>query len=709
MNYLKKLVTGILCLIFSLNATAQQHPGIMMTKKDVAAIRKGIQTYPLLKTSYAKVKRNADLALTAPILVPVPKDAGGGYTHEQHKKNYTNILNCGIAYQVSGQQKYADYIKTILLKYAAEYEKWPVHPKAKQGHQAGKLFWQSLNDFVWQVYTIQGYDLAYDGIAAADRKQIEDHLFMPILKYFTVDCASTFNLIHNHGTWDLAAVGMTGYILNKPEYVKMALKGSKLDGKTGYLAQVDQLFSPDGYYTEGPYYQRYALLPFVIFAKAINNYQPELKIFEYRNQLLSKAINTSLQLTYTDGSFFPINDAIKDKTYESAELVYGVDIAYADIKALPELLDVAERQGEVVISDAGLKIATDLAAGKKKMFNYQSQWIGDGANGKEGGLGILRYGNNEDQQCLLLKAASQGMGHGHFDRLNILYYDHGVEVFPDYGAARFLNIESKKGGDYLPENKTWAKQTVAHNTLVVDQSSNFKADADVAQQHYPELLFFKNDKDRQVISAKEDHAYPGVNMTRTSALVKVAALDKPLLIDVFQVIADQPHQYDLPFWYKGQLMDASFKLKGLTNNLKALGNEYGYQHIWLHAEQNIAPAGGYISVLNNKRFYTTHFTTDSPIQVKLLSLGANDPDFNLVDSKAFMLSQKQAQNQVFFTITEAHGRTNPVDETTVGSASVVSELKILSANTQQVDLSFKVKDKVYFYKINYQDKNITIN
>ena len=215
MNYLKKLVTGTFCLIFSLNATAQQHPGIMMTKKNVAAIRKGIQTYPLLKTSYAKVKKNADLALVSPILVPVPKDAGGGYTHEQHKKNYTNILNCGIAYQVSGQQKYADYIKNILLKYAAEYEKWPVHPKAKQGHQAGKLFWQSLNDFVWQVYTIQGYDLAYDGIAAADRKQIEDHLFMPILKYFTVNCASTFNLIHNHGTWDLAAVGMTGYVLNK--------------------------------------------------------------------------------------------------------------------------------------------------------------------------------------------------------------------------------------------------------------------------------------------------------------------------------------------------------------------------------------------------------------------------------------------------------------------------------------------------------------
>lgn len=705
MNCFKKLVLGCLCLYFSLPLVAQVHPGLMMTKGNVPAIRKGVSTYPILKDSYAVVKTDADLALSQPIVVPTPADAGGGYTHEQHKKNYTHILNCGIAYQISGEKKYADYISNILLKYAASYEKWPLHPKRKEGHQGGKIFWQSLNDFVWQVYTIQGYDLAYEAISAKDRATIEKHLFQPMMTFFTVDCKETFDKIHNHGTWDIAAVGMTGYVLNIPEYVQMAIKGSKKDGKTGYLAQVDQLFSPDGYYTEGPYYQRYALLPFVIFAKAINNYQPELRIFEYRNQLLAKAINTSLQLTYTNGAFFPINDAIKDKTYESAELVYGVDIAYADIKAQPELLDIAQKQGQVVVSDAGLKIAAALQENKMKPFVYQSQWIGDGANGLDGGLGILRYGKNSDQQCLLLKAASQGMGHGHFDRLNILYYDNNVEVFPDYGAARFMNIEAKKGGDYLPENKTWAKQTIAHNTMVVDQTSNFKGDWQKAQEHPAVKLFFNDQKNQQVVSAMEENAYPGVSMKRTSALIKVPALSKPLLLDIFQALSSTSHQYDLPFWYKGNFIDASFKINANTNNLKPLGSKYGYEHIWLNAEQNVPETGGYISILNNKRFYTTHFATDSPIQVKLISLGANDPEMNLVESKAFLLSQKQASNQVFFTITEAHGQTNPVSETTVGSRSVVSDLKINSADAQKVIVSFKVKGKVYHYQINYQDKN----
>ncbi|WP_084236683.1 heparinase II/III domain-containing protein [Pedobacter africanus] len=704
MNYLKKLVMALFCLMLSPSLMAQEHPGIMLTKKNIEAVRKGTLTYPLLKKSWLKVKADADKALTETIEVPTPKDAGGGATHEQHKKNYTNILNCGIAYQISGDKKYAAYVENILLKYAADYNKWPLHPKRKENHPAGRIFWQSLNDFVWQVYTIQGYDMAYDAISPKNRETITKGLFEPILKFFTIDCKDTFDKIHNHGTWDIAAVGMTGYVLNKPEYVEKAIKGSAKDGKTGYLAQIDQLFSTDGYYTEGPYYQRYALLPFVIFAKAINNFQPGLKIFEYRDQLLAKAINTSLQLTYTDGTFFPINDAIKSKTYETAELVYGVDIAYADIKAAPDLLDIAEKQDEVVVSDAGLKVAADLQAGKAKPFAYRSQLIKDGSKGNEGGLGILRYGSNDDQQALLIKAASQGMGHGHFDRLNLLYYDNNTEIFPDYGAARFINIESKKGGDYLPENKTWAKQTVAHNTLVVDQTSHSNGNPGVAQQNYPEILYFKSDKNLQAVSATERQAYPGVQMTRTSALLKVDALKKPLVIDIFQVLSDQPHQYDLPFWYKGHIIASSEKISAFTDRLIPLGTKDGYQHIWLNAEQPVAQNTGYLGILNNKRFYTVHFASESKLNLKILSLGANDPDLSLIESKAFMLSVPEAQNQVFFNIVETHGNTNTISETTTGATAMVSELRVISSSKEQVRVSFKVKNKPYTYQINYKNK-----
>ena len=37
------------------------------------------------------IKRRTDISVKTPMVVPLPKDAGGGYTHEQHKKNYTNM------------------------------------------------------------------------------------------------------------------------------------------------------------------------------------------------------------------------------------------------------------------------------------------------------------------------------------------------------------------------------------------------------------------------------------------------------------------------------------------------------------------------------------------------------------------------------------------------------------------------------------------
>ncbi len=703
MNYLKKVVLVFFCAFISHSISAQTHPNLMLSKANVQAVRKGIITYPLLRQSYQLVKKIADQALNMPITVPLPKDGGGGYTHEQHKRNYNNMFNCGIAYQISGEKKYADYVKNVLLNYAAQYEKWPLHPKGKSDDDAGRIFWQSLNDFVWQIYAVQAYDLVYNGLTATDRKTIEEKLFVPILKFFTEDRYDIFNKIHNHGTWNLAAVGITGYVLNKKEYVEIALNGSKKDGKTGYLAQINQLFSPDGYYMEGPYYQRYALLPFVLFAKAINNYEPSRKIFEYRNKLLSKAIRTSLQTTYTDKTFFPINDAIKDKTYESVELVYGVDIAYADISAESDLLDIAQKQNRVIVSDAGLKVAAAVHARKSVPFKYQTLWVSDGAKGNMGGLGILRFGVNTDQQCVVLKATSQGMGHGHFDRLNLLFYDNTTEIFSDYGAARFLNIDSKSGGGYLPENNTWAKQTVAHNTLVVDETSHFNAKVTLANSVSPTLLYFSNQPNLKVVSAKEDKAYSDVVMIRTSALVKIEGLNKPLLIDVMQVQSPNKHQYDLPFWYKGQLVNTSFRVKARTNNLTALGAKNGYQHIWLNANNLLEDKTGMVGLLNKNRFYTTHFVSDNPLEVKLISIGANDPEMNLVDGKAFMLTAN-GQNQTFVSITETHGSTDPIDETVTAAHPSISELKLQKADVQQTIVSFKLNGKTYTYQINYTDK-----
>lgn len=697
-----KYIIAFALLVINTVSKAQQHPSIMLTKKNIEQVRAGINKYPLLQTSYNELKKQADKAIASPINVPTPADGGGGITHEQHKENYKQAVACGVAYQVTKDKRYAEHLKNMLLKYADVYNTWPRHPKRKQ-EPGGKMFWQNLNDCVWLVYTIQGYDCIYEYVNPADRKKIEENLFASVVKELTEVNGKIFNLIHNHATWSTAAVGMTGYVLGRKDWVEMALKGSDKTGKTGFLKQIDDLFSPDGYYAEGPYYLRYAIHPFILFARAIQQHQPELKIYDYRNGLLKKAVQTALQCTYTNKVFFPVNDALKDKTYESEELVYAVDIAYGEMNASDDFLDIAQQQGKVIISDAGLKVAKAIAAGKTKPFVYKPMWISDGADGKSGGLGILRNGPNKNQTLAVLKAGTQGMGHGHFDKLNILFYDNNSEVLSDYGAARFLNVETKTGGGYTKENESWAKQTVAHNTMVVDKKTQFGAEWEDAEKFHPELLYFDANQNFQVSSAKEVNAYEGVEMIRTVVLFKPEKAESPLLIDVFKVKSAKEHQYDLPFWYQGHITNTPFTIRSNNTQLNTLGTKDGYQHLWLTATGKLKGNNGQITVLNNKKFYTTTFLADSSTQVQFVLLGASDPQMNLRNEKAFILSQPKSANHTFVNIIEPHGANNPIAEFTTGFMPVVKELKLVTDSDDISVVTFSYNNKLYTVTINYNN------
>lgn len=699
---MKLFVLSISLMAAGIIAQAQSHPSIMLTRSNIDAVRKGISDHPMMAASFKTVKKDADKALKTGIDVPTPADGGGGVTHEKHKKNYQQALACGVAYQITKDERYAKYVRDLLLEYAKHYNTWGRHPKRKL-EPGGKIFWQNLNDCVWQVYMIQAYDCVYNALSAADRKKIEEELFASVVKELSEVNGSIFNKVHNHGTWSVAAVGMTGYVCGRKDWVQAALHGSKLEDKGGFLAQLDQLFSPDGYYAEGPYYQRYAILPFMLFAKAIHQYDPKFGIYDFRDGLLKKAVNTALQCTYTNKVFFPLNDAIKDKTYETEEMVYAVDIAYSDMQAGDDLLDIAQQQDRVIISDAGLRVAQAIAAGKTRPFAYKPIWINDGADGKGGGLGILRSGANTDQLCVVMKAGTQGMGHGHFDRLNLLVYDNNGEVFSDYGAVRFLNVETKNGGNYTKENDSWGKQTIAHNTVVVDQRSHFNSNEKAGEEHTPKLVHFSANAQTQVVSAEEKNAYEGTALWRTAILFTPEDADNALLIDVFSVSSDEPHQYDLPFWYQGHITDLPFPAAMNEKQLPALGSNNGYQHLWLNGTGNPSKGRSYITVLNNRRFYTTHFIADTATRVKLVTLGAQDPDLNLRNEKAFILSQPAVTSHCFISITEPHGKNNTIAEVTTGANAAVKELKLISATQTNIQFRFIHKKKNYTVNIRKDD------
>ena len=714
-NFIKGIALGALCLFFQ-DALAQQHPRLVFNPKEVKEIKCKIGKLPLFDASLAEAKEEVDAEIKLGILLPIPKDFSGGYTHERHKKNFLIAEKAGKLYQLLGDKKYATYVRDMLLDYAKLYPTLPLHPQ-ERSYARGKLFWQALNDSNWLVYMSQAYDCVYDFMTPQERTVVEKDLFKPYADFISTGSPQFFNRVHNHSTWGNVAVGMIALVMDDAELLERALNGLKSDNvpagmkdndgglirkegqKTGFLANVDEPFSPDGYYTEGPYYQRYAMYPFMIFAEAIQNTKPDLKIFEYKNGILIKAVYTLLNLTNSAGEFFPLNDGQKGMSYYSRELVSAVDIAYLFGGKDASLLSIAQKQGRVQLDYSGMAVALGIKNNLQKPFDKKSIDLSDGSDGKQGGVAIIRNKKADDELTLVMKYAAQGLSHGHYDKLSFSFYNNNKEVFQDYGLARFVNIEQKGGGNYLHENTTWAKQSIAHNTIIQNEISHFTGDFDTGNQFASKkYLYDVSNPKAQIISATEDNAYPGTAMHRTMVVLEDESYEKPLLLDIFQVDSKTANQYDLPYYYHGQIMETNFAYD-TPASLQPLGTANGYQHLWKEGVgKAVAGENAKFSWLNNGVFQTITAVTQPEDELLLVRLGANDPSFNLRRDPGFIIRKKNTKKTAFVNVIETHGGYSPVSEFSGNAYSSISNLSLVfeDANYVAVTITNKNGKKILF-------------
>ncbi|MEG3181386.1 alginate lyase family protein [Sphingomonas sp. LT1P40] len=674
-----KYIALALALLLGTSAFAQNAAPVLASADAYRTMASGGARAPLFARELASARRMVDAGIRAGIDAPVPKDRGGGPTHERHKANYKLIQSAGALYRLTSDKRYASYVRDMLLAYAKLYPTLGKHPAAAN-QVPGRLFWQSLNDSVWLVHAIQGYDAVRADLTPAERKTIDDDVFRRMAAFLTGE-PTTFDRIHNHSTWANAGVGMTGYVLRDKILVEQALKGSDRSGKVGFLRQLDLLFSPDGYYAEGPYYQRYALQPFVVFSQAIADNEPSRKIFEYRDGIVLKAIRTAIQTTYA-GAFFPINDAMPDKTLRTEELYQGVAIGYA-ASGDTGLLAIAEWQGQVALSPQGFAVARDLAAGKAKPFAFASTLLRDGPDGRDGALAILRSGPQDKAQVVVAKNTAQGMGHGHFDKLNWLLYDNGNAIVTDYGAARFLNIEAKDGGRYLPENDSWAQQTVAHNTLVVNETSHFDTKLAPAEKAAPVQLAFQGEGPARYSIGEMAGAYPGVVFRRALVQIDMGTKASPLVLDLLTVKGGAKATYDLPLHFGGHIIDTDLKLAPNVTTRPVLGKANGYQHLWVDATAPLVNGQGRVTWINDGRFYTYRMAA-AGAQVILAESGANDPRFNLRREPVMIQRLTGAGDAAFLSLIEPHGRYDASSETTTNSRSAVTGLTMAEAGGARI-------------------------
>ncbi|MCF7352577.1 heparinase II/III family protein [Vibrio sp. CK2-1] len=679
---------------------------LLMNFEEAAELAKELGKDTLLGNALARDIAQTD-AYMADVGIEVPGHGeGGGYEHNRHKQNYIHMDLAGRLFLITGEQKYRDYIVELLTAYATVYPTLESNV-SRDSNPPGKLFHQTLNENMWMLYSSCAYSCVYHTLEESQKRQIEDDLFKHMIHMFVVTYGHDFDIVHNHGLWAVAAVGICGYAINDQESVDKALYGLKMDKVSGgFLAQLDQLFSPDGYYMEGPYYHRFSLRPIYLFAEAIERRQPELGIYEFNDSVIKTTSYAVFKTAFPDGTLPALNDSSKTISINDEGVIMATSVCYHRYEQTEVLLGMANHQQNVWVHKAGLTLSQAVeAADEIKPFSWGSLFMTDGPQGEKGGVSILRHRDAKDDDTMALIWFGQhgsdhqyhsALDHGHYDGLHLSVFNRGNEVLHDYGFGRWVNVEPKFGGRYIPENKSYCKQTVAHNTVVVDQKTQNNFNTALAESKFGQKHFFLTEDEKfQAMSGTISEYYDGVDMQRSVLLPELEEFEKPLVVDVYRITADAEHEYDLPYHHKGQIIRTDFDYQ-TESKLRPLGDSDGYQHLWNVASGSVE-GSSLVSWLHDSSYYSLVSSAPTGSQVIFARTGANDPDFNLRSEPTLILRQK-AKDHVFASVLETHGYFNESIEASVGARGLVEAVQVIGHNATGtiVEISLTTGKKYVF-------------
>ncbi|ENK2106435.1 heparinase II/III domain-containing protein [Vibrio alginolyticus] len=659
---------------------------ILLTEAEVELLRKEVGKPSLMGKSIEANRKELEAFMRLPLDVPGHGEAGG-YEHNRHKQNYTYMNLAGRLFLITQEEKYAQFVKDLLAIYAEKYLTFDFHVQ-KNTNPTGRLFHQILNEHCWLMFTSLAYSCVASMMTEEERTAVVERIFEPMLDMFTVKYAHDFDRIHNHGIWAVAAVGICGLAIGKPEYLEMSVYGQDRDDTGGFLAQISQLFAPSGYYMEGPYYHRYAIRPTCVFAEVVHRHMPEVDIYNYKDKVIGNTVQAMLATAYPNGEFPALNDASRTMSITDMGVQVAVSVYSKHYGMDDNILGMAKIQNAVWMHPCGLELsqAYDKAIADREigMPFWPSVELNEGPTGNNGAQGFIRMQDKTgDVSQLVMNYGQHGMGHGNFDTLGITFFNRGQEVLREYGFCRWVNVEPKFGGRYLDENKSYARQTIAHNAVTIDEQCQNGFDVDRADSVHGLPHFFKVEgTEINGMSAFANDHYPNTDMQRSVFMLNLDELEAPLLLDLYRIEGEGEHQYDYSHQYDGQIVRTNFDYQSF-GELNTLGDDFGYQHLWKVASGKVQDTA-LVSWLQNNTYYTWLGTSSSAKQngdneVIFTRTGANDPSFNLRSEPAFILRSK-GESTLFASVLETHGYFNEEFEQSVNARGQVKDIRVVGYN-----------------------------
>jgi hypothetical protein len=424
----------------------------------------------------------------------------------EHGRRAGGILDLGIAYRVTGERRYAEKARALLLAYAGRYLDYPLHTirgEAKIG--GGRVGSQTLDESTWLIPVCQGADLVWDALPEADRETVAAKLILPAAKEVILPHRLG---VHNIQCWKNSAVGLAGFLLGDEALIRAAIH----DPDRGYWTQVRKGVLADGTWWEGAWgYHFYTVSAIGPLTEAARNCGIDLYGPEYRRMFeapLALAMPNLRLPAFSDSAEVDLKG--RAAIYELAFARYA-DPRFALLPA-----------GTTRKNDPALWFGAD-ALPKAEDAPLRSRFA------EASGCAILARGAGEAATWLALRCGPHGGGHGHPDKLGVQLYARGLVLAPDAGITRYGS----------PLHAGWYKTTLAHNTLVVDETSQQPAEG--------RCLAFGSAAGADVVMADAGAIDKrGVRFVRTAAL-----LDEGLVVVLDQVRCDRERTLDVAVHLRG--------------------------------------------------------------------------------------------------------------------------------------------------------------
>ncbi|WP_394153581.1 heparinase II/III family protein [Vibrio maritimus] len=382
--------------------------------------------------------------------------------------NAKACYDLGLLWNLTGETRFLDKVKDILLQSAKYYPEYEVHGGIPY-NGPGKANAQTLCEANCHLDLARGYDFVRSQFTSEEQEYIEQRLLREGAEFLM---EHRTDQLHNHEMKINATIGVIGLILDDSRYIEFALNTDY-----GIHYQLNHGASKEGMWFEGSiHYHYYALQALLNFEKMA--YSTPYSVSSNPNFL--KMLKFPLSLVMNTGDFPRLNDCIAGQ--EKITHSHLFEFAYAQYpcdefaSALASIYQNISRDN----IDALLYGVDELPVAEP--LQCRSIHTSD--------AGVTIHHDQQNNHAMLLKHSPYGGEHDHYDRLGVIIVRNGKEILPDLGTTGY-GAELHYG---------YYKNTATHNTLAVNQQNQSPIN--------PTLLHFETAEDYTVVDTVADWSQP---------------------------------------------------------------------------------------------------------------------------------------------------------------------------------------------------------